>query len=302
MNGFSFKIATTPPFSFHKCLIYMQRSPLEISYKIQDNKITRLLSFSHDELPYLIEISSENDQHIIVTVLNHSTINLLQEQEIRQYIVEWFDLDRDLQSFARLVKQDAFLRETIEPLLGLRLIGVPDLFEALCWAIAGQQVNLPFAYRLKAQLVKQFGEKLIWNDDTYYLFPTAASLVDVTVEQLQLLQFTRAKAQTILRVAAQINEGSLSRQQLLDLPDYSLAEQRLVQIKGIGPWTANYVRMRCLRDENAYLPTDVGLQKVLAHWLQLPQKPTVMEIEHLFANWRNHSAYITFYLWSTLYH
>ena len=80
--------------------------------------------------------------------------NKVELREVVSFIWEWFDLVRDLNLFYELAKGDTLLKKTVQEFHGLRVIGVPDLFEALCWGILGQQINLAFAYTLKRRLLK----------------------------------------------------------------------------------------------------------------------------------------------------
>ena len=77
------------------------------------------------------------------------------------------------------------------------------------------------------------------------------------------------------------------------------AEKLLVRIRGIGPWTANYVLMRCLRFPTAFPIDDVGLHNVIKLLTGSETKPT--KIKEYATTWTNWESYATFYLWRTLY-
>ena len=96
-------------------------------------------------------------------------------------------------------------------------------------------------------------------------------------------------------------EGKLTKEQLLEAGSLKQAEKQLVSIRGIGPWTANYVLMRCLRMPAAFPIDDVGLHNAIKHLLGLEAKPTKKEILQLSAAWANWESYATFYLWRFLY-
>ena len=83
--------------------------------------------------------------------------------------------------------------------------------------------------------------------------------------------------------------------------DFKEAEKMLVKIRGIGPWTANYVLMRCLRFPNAFPIADVGLHNAIKHLTGTEEKPTIEEIWKLAAPWTGWESYATFYLWRFLY-
>jgi DNA-3-methyladenine glycosylase II len=180
-------------------------------------------------------------------------------------------------------------------------MGIPDLFEAVCWGIIGQQINLAFAYTLKRRFVETFGIQVQKKDIKCWLFPTAEAIASLSVSDLSALQMTTKKSEYLIGVAQLIVEGKLSKEMLLEAENFIAAEKMLVSIRGIGPWTANYVLMRCLRLPSAFPIDDVGLHNAIKSVLEMQQKPTVAEIRILSAGWTNWEAYATFYLWRVLY-
>ncbi|MNP40818.1 DNA-3-methyladenine glycosylase [compost metagenome] len=133
------------------------------------------------------------------------------------------------------------------------------------------------------------------------LFPGAEKLAAVKPEELQELKFSRFKADTLLTVARLIAEKELSKEQLLQMGDYRLAEERLMEVRGIGPWTAQYASMRCLRNPDAFPLTDVGLHHAIRMRLGQTAKPPLPAVEEMGRAWQPWRAYATFYLWRTLY-
>ncbi|UVI33181.1 DNA-3-methyladenine glycosylase family protein [Paenibacillus spongiae] len=299
MSVSGFELPLPSPFDFQQCLKYMARSPIECLYTADSEGVNRLLRVGTSQR--LIRLSCRNNNAMQIQLLRGDALAIREQEELARYIRDWFDLDRDLEPFMQLSKGDPFLWPLAESFYGLRVVGIPDLFEALCWAIVGQQVNLTFAYKLKQRLTEQYGEAAEWEGGTYRLFPTPERFANVTIDQLCSLQLTRNKARTIIEVASCMTNGDLRREELLTLPDPESVDKRLTAIKGIGPWTAQYVRMRCLGDQTALPIGDVGLQNAVKQMLGLDRKPTPRELRDLFEQWPGWESYITFYLWRTLY-
>ncbi|CJH87467.1 DNA-3-methyladenine glycosylase II [Streptococcus pneumoniae] len=180
-------------------------------------------------------------------------------------------------------------------------MGIPDLFEALCWGILGQQITLTYAYTLKRRLVENFGEHVEWNGNKYLIFPLPQKIAKLTVEDLLPLKMTIKKCEYLIGVAQLMVDGKLTKQSLLHTNDHKKAEKLLVSIRGIGPWTANYVLMRCLRFPTAFPIDDVGLHNVIKLLTGSETKPTKKEIKEYATTWTNWESYATFYLWRTLY-
>lgn len=299
MNGLLFELPLTELFSWEACLDYMARSPLECLYRTDAEGITRLLR--EEGQPMLLRLTVPSPERMRVELLDGAFPDEAARARLTGYIEDWFDLGRDLGPFYRLAGDDPVLGPLARRYRGLRIVGIPDLFEALCWAILGQQVNLAFAYKLKARLAESYGDSAEWLGHRYHLFPRPEALLAASEEELCGLQLSRGKARTIREAAALIAAGSLSREALLSLPSPREAESQLTSIRGIGPWTAHYVRMRCLRDRTAFPVSDVGLHNAVKSVLGMERKPTLPELEALFADWRGWEAYATFYLWRALY-
>jgi DNA-3-methyladenine glycosylase II len=281
-------------------LAYLARSPLECMFHLEDDKVIKAVKIGSQEV--LLEISSENNSDLQFRFLGIDQLPTkeLCEETVR-YVREWFDLDTDIKPFYQMAEGHPLLDSLVQRFYGLRIMGIPDLFESLCWGIMGQQINLPFAYMLKKRFVEAYGRSMQWEGRPLWSFPDPKDIATLTVEQLMPLQLTRNKSEYILEIARRMAEGRLSKGDLLQFGDFKLAEKELTSIRGIGPWTANYAMMRCLRDPSAFLIADVGLHNAVRHLLGLDRKPTLEELRLLFAEWGNWAAYITFYMWRTLY-
>ncbi len=294
-----FELAVPQHFRFEPCLSYLSRSANECLYEVRDDQLIRLLKIGGT--PTLVRICCSDDRMLRVQALSGQIESDEAQAEVSDYIRIWFDLDRDLDPFYRMAEEHPVLCDLTRRFAGLRVIGIPDLFEALCWAIAGQQVNLPFAYKLKERLTDAFGDSLEWNGRRYRLFPRPEQLAGADLQDLCGLQLTKMKAGAILEIARLMSCGELSRAGLLALGSHEAAEQELLRIRGVGPWTAHYVRMRCLLDPRAFPIGDVGLHNAVKECLGLDRKPTLPELKSLFADWAGWEAYATFYLWRSLY-
>lgn len=288
------------PFSFAANLNYLSNASNECLYHIKDQRICRALSIGQETS--VIEISSNHNDRITIRFLGNTTPSRKAiHTNVAQYVRDWFDLDTDLLPFYELAQGDALLQRAVDTFHGLRNVGIPDLFEAISWGIIGQQINLAFAYTLKRRLVENFGRRVECEGEIYWIFPTPQEIAALTVEDLSLLRLSAKKCEYLIGAARLIAEGELTKELLLKAGDYKKAEKMLTGIRGIGPWTANYVLMRCLRMPSAFPIDDVGLHNAIKYLLGADKKPTKQEILQLSAAWTNWESYATFYLWRFLY-
>ncbi len=276
-------------------LSFLKRSPRELLHRTEHEVVTKAMRLGKDDFVYSIYgMASTLKIEFLKGQPNES-----QKKEIVQYVREWFDLDTDLKPFYKLAKKDPLLRELVKKFHGYRIIGQPDLFESLIWAVLGQQINLGFAYTLKQRFVEKFGETIEVNDHPYYLFPSFATVALLSPEQLLVLQFSRQKAAYTIGIANAFLEGKISRQKLTGL---SLGEARneLIKIKGIGNWTANYALMKTFRHPDAFPLEDAGLHNAIKNQLQLKAKPKPERVKKIFRKYEGWEAYATLYLWRSL--
>lgn len=148
-----YKIPIPENFSFQECLWFLDRNYDDCLHEVRQNSVRKLLSI--DNILTLIE-TLEEDNYLIIKVLK----GVSNEEKIIKFVKEWFDIERNLSDFYQLLNQDLELKYMVSDYNGLRLLGIPNLFEALCWSIIGQQINLTFAYKLKRKLTEAYGTKL----------------------------------------------------------------------------------------------------------------------------------------------
>lgn len=288
-------VPLTQPFRFEEILDYLTRSPEECLYQVLDNRIYRWVKLSGENL--LIEIRNRENQALEIYFPDHIPSSVARKAVV-SYVQEWFDLGIDLAPFYDMMRRDNLLKFLVNDYKGLRLIGVPDLFEALSWAIIGQQINLTFAYTLKKRFVESYGLSLEWRGKHFWMFPEPEKIANLTVQDLKKLQFTGRKAEYLIGIAQKICNKTLSKSQMLQ--DLREARQQLLQIRGIGPWTAEYVLMRCLRDPSAFPIQDVGLHNAIKNLQRSATKPSIEEIQEMGESWGQWKSYATFYLWQSL--
>ncbi|MFY0520713.1 DNA-3-methyladenine glycosylase family protein [Lysinibacillus sp. UGB7] len=288
---------TPSAFDFTQCLVFLGRSEQELLHRINGDYLYKLLKF--DEEFILCKIGyNENSIQVDFPLTSPSRST---REKIAAYLWAWFDLAQDLRQFYEMAQKDTILQPLAQKYYGLRLMGMPDLFEALVWAIIGQQINLTFAYTLKKRFVEQFGENLIFEGETYWLFPTYEKIATISVDTLRQLQFTVRKSEYIIGIAQLMASGALTKESLLQQDDYLHTKKSLMAIRGIGAWTADYVMMKSLHCPTAFPIADVGLHNALKIQQGLEQKPTLEEISQIATHWKGWQAYATFYLWRSLY-
>ena len=285
------QIALPSPFDFRETLRFLNRSQDECLHYVSRQQVIKLLEEGNNR--GLVSIHVSADQLIVTQIKGDS----LSSDFIRHYLNQWFDLDRDLSSFYAI--EDENIKSLIKAFPGVRVVAIPDLFEAICWSIIGQQINLAFAYKIKRRLIEHFDESIEYEGHKHYLFPDPEHILTLSEKELRDMQFSRQKIQYIQIAAEKLASGEVSRKTLEPLT-YESRLGLLTSIKGIGEWSANYILMKTLRQQEAIPYGDAGLNQGISRILGLDRKPTRSETEDFFKKAPGWGAYLTFYVWRSL--
>lgn len=203
----------------------------------------------------------------------------------------------DPQPFAQLAAGDPLLAPLIRLNPGLRIVQSASPFEALTWAIIGQQINLSFAISLRRTFILQAGRR---HGSGLWCYPEARDVARLSVEELTSRKFSRAKADTVLRLARLVDEGALS----LELPssgDVAAISQALLAVKGIGPWTVNYALLRGYGYADCSLHGDVAIRAALQKLLGEETKPDMARTEQWLRQYAPHRTMAAAHLWASLH-
>ena len=161
----------------------------------------------------------------------------------------------DLEPFYAWAVDDDVLAPIVPRLAGFRPSLSPDPFEFLVGAIASQQVSLFSALAVRNRLVERLGERAVQA----WAFPSRERLARASEEEIAALGFTRRKAWSIISLA----RTDIDLDALATLPDEEV-RARLVALRGIGEWTAEWFLARHLGRPHAWPAGDLALRKAVA--------------------------------------
>jgi DNA-3-methyladenine glycosylase II len=199
--------------------------------------------------------------------------------------------------FCAFAKQDKLLGALTRRQPGLRIVQSASVFEALTWAIIGQQINLNFAIALRRTFILQAGRQ---HTSGLWCYPDAHGAATLSVEDLSSRKFSRAKAETLLRLAQLVANGQLQ----LDITPTNSIEQistALLAVKGIGPWTVNYGLLRGYGYADCSLHGDVAIRAALQTLLGEDVKPDIKRTEQILAQYSPHRTMAAAHLWASLH-
>ena len=202
----------------------------------------------------------------------------------------WLDLDADPETIDAALAADDALRPLIERRPGLRVPTTVDPWETVVRAIVGQQVSVAGARTILGRIVAEFGEPISHGLSA---FPSAEVLAAVVPDDISVLGMPRARGRTIHTVATEVAEGRID----LRGDDPSTVRAALLALPGVGPWTADYVRLRALSDPDAFPVADLGLRHAAAG-LGLPDDLRGLGARaESWSPWRSYAAQ---HLWTSM--
>ena len=231
-----------------------------------------------DEVPVLLALDDPRD-----------------EAEALRRVRRAFDLDLDPSVMQAVLAADPVLAPLVRAAPGRRVPGTLDPEAMTLRAVLGQQVSTAAARTHAARLVAAFGEPLAEpSGGLTHLFPRAAALAADPERVAAVARMPGTRIRTLLTVAGALADGSVD----LAAPSPTV-RAALLELPGVGPWTADTVRMRALGDADAFLAADLGVVRA-ARRLGLPDAPRALEMRsHAWSPYRAHAVQ---YLWTTGVH
>lgn len=204
-------------------------------------------------------------------------------------------LTADVPGFEKLAREDPTLAPLVAARPGLHLPLTATVFDALCWAILGQQINLAFAGSLRREILELAGEPV----GGLIAHPTPERVASLDIAALRRRRFSRSKAEYLVDTAAAVAGGTLDPEAS---PDQSApaVERALTRLRGIGTWTARYVMMRGAGFQDAAPVGDVALAAALARRTRASRRPAMAEVDVLMRPFSPYRSLATFHLWTSL--
>ncbi|MBP8132777.1 MAG: DNA-3-methyladenine glycosylase 2 [Zoogloea sp.] len=204
-------------------------------------------------------------------------------------------LTQPVESFETAHRAHALLGPLIARHPGLRVPQAATPFEALTWAVTGQQISVHAALALRRRLIGVAG---ITHSDGLACYPDAFALVRLNAPQLHTAGFSHSKAQTLLDLARLVIDGHLPLDAWRDGTPADEIRNHLLAVRGIGPWTVNYTLLRGFAHLDGSLHGDAAVRRKLQSLLGQTERLTADEAETWltpFSPWR---ALVAAHLWA----
>lgn len=186
-----------------------------------------------------------------------------------------------------LSKADPILGKIIKAASGSNLRPRHDPFFSLCRSIVGQQISVKAAESVWQKMLAHMGEV------------TPRAVAGENEDSLRECGLSRPKARYLLSLAGHFIDGSLQQEEWQSMDDEAVIE-RLVQVKGIGRWTAEMFLIFHLLRPDVLPVDDIGIQKAIGNHFNGGERPSPKEMVTIAEPWRPWRSVASWYLWRSL--
>jgi DNA-3-methyladenine glycosylase II len=293
-----FTLSLPANYRLHDVLAFHSRDTESVAEEVSPERLRK--SMLAGGVPVVLEIVPDSvsaPTSAGCTVHADGKLSKAAQEQVREAALSILGLRIDPEPFSIFAARDKMFGPLTRAQPGLRIVQSATVFEALTWAIIGQQINLSFAISLRRTFILQAGRQ---HSSGLWCYPTAADVARLTVDDLTSRKFSRAKAETLLRLAHLVNDGEL----LLDVTPTNGIEQisaALLAVKGIGPWTVNYGLLRGYGYADCSLHGDVAIRAALQALLGEDAKPDMPRTEKILAQYSPHRTMAAAHLWASLH-
>ena len=187
---------------------------------------------------------------------------ICQNGDIEKEIKEYFDLERNYEEIKdKLAKIDENMKLSIKYGEGIRILN-QDLWETIISFIISANNNIPRIKGIIERLSKKYGKEIKWNNESYYTFPTAEELKNVTVEEYRNLGLGFRDIR-LYETTKMINEKQIDLEKLKQNPNTQEVRDKLLTLSGVGPKVADCILLFSTLKRFEVFPIDVWVRRVM---------------------------------------
>ncbi len=289
-----FTLALPPHYRLHDVLAFHSRDTESVAEEVSAERLRKGMLL--DGVPVVLDITLAPTS-ASCAVQADGKLSRAAQAQVREAALSILGLRIDPEPFSAFAAEDKIFGPLTRAQPGLRIVQSATVFEALTWAIIGQQINLSFAIALRRTFILQAGRR---HSGGLWCYPAAADVAKLEIDDLTSRKFSRAKAETLLRLARLVADGELD----LDVSPSNSIERisaALLAVKGIGPWTVNYGLLRGYGYADCSLHGDVAIRAALQALLGEEAKPDIPRTEKILALYSPHRTMAAAHLWASLH-
>jgi len=289
----SCSIRLPPGFRENDILAFHKRDPLAVAERVDGRMLKKGLAWNGHAACLIIEFHEDcADAGLAVDGPAG------RPEALTAMVRRMLGLNQRIEDFEQTYRSHPQLGPLIAGQRGLRVPISATPFEALTWAVTGQQISLNAAISMRRKLILATGLK---HSSGLYCYPEARQLAKLSTQDLRQAGFSQTKAQTLLVLSRMIQESQLPLDEWMTAaPPVDEMRSRLSRIHGIGPWTINYTLLRGFGWLDGSLHGDVAVRRGLQLLLGASEKITEQQAQLWLAPFSPWRALVAAHLWTFL--
>jgi DNA-3-methyladenine glycosylase II len=285
-----------PPFDFSlSAAIFTMGDPQIRIY--QHNIFRQVLEL--ERTPVLVEVFSEGSvetPELNLTLRSNTALPQNGIKKVHDLVSSIFNISEDLTPFYEAMKNDAIMSSIIRQLRGLKASTTPTVFEALVDSVTEQQISLKAAHSIENRLIRAFGNTLTLGSNTFYCYPTPEILSITPDSAFRSCGLTLRKGEYIRGLSQQVVAGSLDLDHFKTYPDTESIISEMVQIRGVGRWTAELTILRGMHRADAFPADDIGVRRFISQFYRNGRKTSSIEARACAERWGIWKGFAAYYL------
>jgi DNA-3-methyladenine glycosylase II len=273
-----------PPFRLDLTVWALRRRPRNAIDRWDGTTYRRVIRLGDTPTELAIRQAGPIAAPTLIVTATPTPRTLSERHCVRSVVDRLLGVRIDLTDWYRIAAGDARLRPLAGIFRGMKPPRFPTMFEAVVNAFACQQLSLEVGLELLNRLAALCGARAGTRGDVRFAFPAAQEVARLSPAKYQAIGFSRQKAHALLSLAQAITRNELDLEALAQEDD-ALIRQRLLELHGVGRWSAEYVLLRGLGRLDVFPGDDVGAQKALARWLGRSQRPDYAGVSRAVKRW-----------------
>ena len=264
------QLPTRAPFHLEATVRVLQRRPSNLVDVWEHDRYVRLLEV--DGHPIMVEVENGGtiDSPDVRCCIRSGKSSAALTANLRKML----GLDVNPAFLGFPVPIDGKLRSAVLALRGMRPPRFANLFESFVNVIPFQQLSLDAGVAIVGRLIRRFGRRTEYAGRQYHGSPAAHAIATARIDQLRACGLSRAKADTLRNLARVVEARELSEEQISRMTSQQ-ALQTLMELPGIGPWSAALVLLRGFGRLDVFPPGDAGAARGLGALLQLDRRTSI---------------------------
>lgn len=293
MGRLSFSLEPVPPFRLDLTVWAIRRRPENLIDRWDGPTYERVLSIHGKPVFTRIAQSGRVDAPQLDVTASAAYLPTVTRSAVTTALERLLGLRADLRAFYQLASEHPRLHELASRFRGLKPPRFPTIWEGLVNGIACQQLSLTVGILLLNRLATHCG--LAPGSVAAHAFRRPEDLSTAEPGSLRSLGFSGAKTRELIQLAGEITSGQLDLESFADLGNEE-AMSRLLDLPGVGRWTAEYVLLRGMGRVDVFPGDDIGARNNLARWLKLRKPLDYGRVMRLLDKWKPYGGLVYFHL------